>query len=198
MNICLYCGSAFGRSEVYADRAAALSAYLASQGVGIVYGGAHVGLMGVIADAALAAGGKVYGVIPRSLMDRELAHTGLTELHLVETMHQRKAKMAELADAFLALPGGAGTLEELFEVWTMTQLGYQDKAVGLFNVAGFWDGMLDFLRHVVREGFVSSAYVDSLILTEDPAEALEQIRAFQRPPVKWSPSPPRSDHEDGK
>jgi hypothetical protein len=148
---------------------------LAEKGVGVVYGGGHVGLMGVVADAALAAGGQVFGVIPRSMVESELAHLQLTQLDIVETMHQRKARMAELSDAFLALPGGYGTLEELFEVVTWAQLKLHQKPLGLLNMAGYFDGLLQWLDHAIREGFIAEKYRSLLQHGDEPGELLERL-----------------------
>ncbi len=165
----------------------ALGTLLARKGIGLVYGGARVGLMGAVADAALAAGGEVIGVIPRALEAREVAHQGLTQLHVVATMHARKAMMAELSDAFVALPGGAGTLEEIFEVWTWAQLGDHRKPCGLLNVAGFFDGLTGFLDHAAGEGFMQGAHRGMLLAAPTPEAMLAAIRTYQ-PPVavsKW-------------
>jgi uncharacterized protein (TIGR00730 family) len=156
--LCVFCGSKVGHNPVYAESARRLGAALAGRGVGLVYGAGHVGLMGVLADAALAAGGEVIGVIPRGLVDRELAHRQLTTLHVVNTMHQRKALMADLSDAFVALPGGYGTLDELFEILTWAQLGLHAKPVGMWNVGGFFDPLLEWVEQAVREGFISPQY----------------------------------------
>ncbi len=156
--ICVFCGSAAGTRPEYAEAAAELGTALATRGLGLVYGGASVGLMGVVADAALAAGGEVVGVIPQALVDREVAHPGLTELHVVGTMHERKARMAELSGAFVVLPGGMGTLEELFEVVTWSQLGLHAKPIVLLDVAGYWAGLAAFLDHAGAEGFVRAGH----------------------------------------
>lgn len=174
-SICVYCGSRDGARGVYRDGAAALGDAIARAGVRLVYGGARVGLMGVIADAALAAGGEVYGVIPRSMTDRELAHTGLTELNVVETMHQRKLAMIEAADAFIAMPGGFGTLEELFEVLTWHQLGWHDKPCGLLDIDGFYQPLADCLGHMQTEGFVSAAQVGRIQRAADAGTLLERM-----------------------
>jgi uncharacterized protein (TIGR00730 family) len=154
MRVCVFCGSAFGSRPVYAEVARSFGRGLAARGIGVVYGGASVGLMGELADAALAAGGEVIGVIPRSLVAREIAHAGLTELHVVETMHERKALMAELSDAIVALPGGAGTLDELFETLTWRQLGLHAKPIVLLDVDGFFEPLVALADHLVAEGFV--------------------------------------------
>lgn len=159
---------------------------IAERGLDLVYGGAAVGLMGALADAALAAGGAVIGVIPAALVEREIAHPGLTELHQVRSMHERKAVMADRSDAFLALPGGAGTLEEIFEAWTWAQLGHHTKPVGLLNVEGFFDALIAFLDHQCRERFIRSEHRDMLIVECDPEKLLNRFATY-RPPVveKW-------------
>lgn len=179
MRIAIYCGSSRGLDPIYAATAAEMAAYLAKQGIGIVYGGGNVGIMGVIADAALAAGGEVIGVIPESLLAKELGHGGVTELHVTRTMHERKQKMLDLSDAFIALPGGFGTLDELFETLTWLQLGFHGKPVGLLNVAGFFDHLLTFLDHMSTTGFLKPEHRSSLITETDPEALLQAIRAFQ-------------------
>ncbi len=170
-SVCVYCGSRLGAQAAYADAARALGTAIARRGWRLVYGGGNVGLMGIVADAVLAAGGSVCGVIPESLMRREVGHRGLQELHVVDTMHARKQRMAEASDAFVALPGGIGTFEELFEVWTWRHLGYHDKPVALLDVAGYWQPLLTFLQRTQAEGFVSAEQADMLIV-EDGIEAL--------------------------
>jgi uncharacterized protein (TIGR00730 family) len=160
--LCVFCGSSTGEKEVYATAARRLGQALAARGLGLVFGGGHIGLMGVLADAVLAAGGQVIGVIPRSMVARELAHGGLTELHVVETMHQRKALMADLSDAFAALPGGFGTADELFEILTWSQLGLHDKPIGLLNIDGFFDPLLAWLERCTAEGFLRESHSDLL------------------------------------
>ncbi len=176
-HVCVFCGSHSGGPAVYAEAARHLGAMLAGRGLGLVYGAGHVGLMGVLADAVLAAGGRVVGVIPKELVDRELAHTGLSELLIVETMHQRKALMAERSDAFLALPGGYGTLDETFEILTWAQLGLHAKPVGLLNVAGFFDGLLAWLDHASREGFLKRKHRELLAVDDDAGQLLDRLRA---------------------
>src|SRR3954464_8084735 len=156
--VCVYCGSSPGSDPAYREAAVALVHALAERGIGVVYGGAHVGLMGVVADEALAGRAQAIGRIPQALVDREIAHTGLDDLRVVGSMHERKAQMAELADAFVALPGGLGTLEELFEVATWSQLGLHDKACGVLNVRGYYDGLAAFLDHAVGEGFLRAQH----------------------------------------
>jgi len=185
MRLAVFTGSSFGRSEGYAHAAAAVGTRLAEQGVGVVYGGGHVGLMGVVADAALAAGGEVIGVIPHSLADRELAHLGLTRLEVVEGMHERKAMMAELSDGFVALPGGAGTLEEFFEVWTWLQLGLHTKPVCLYDVDGFWTPLWTMIDRMVEEDFLSAGLRDALVRADEPTELLDRVRTWTVPAMKW-------------
>ncbi|MFE1602984.1 TIGR00730 family Rossman fold protein [Methylobacterium sp. ID0610] len=186
MRLCVFCGSSDGAAPLYREGAQALGRHLARSGVGLVYGGGKVGLMGAVADAALEAGGEVIGVMPRPLVEKEIGHAGLTTLHVVGSMHERKAMMADLADGFVALPGGLGTFEELFEVWTWAQLGYHPKPVSLLNVGGFYDGLLAFLDHVVGQGFVREPHRAMLICAQDPAELLTRIRAYEPPRVvKW-------------
>jgi hypothetical protein len=152
--ICIYCGSSSGNDPIYTEAAKHVGTYLAEQGIGVVYGGGRIGLMGTVADSALAAGGEVYGVIPHKLQELEVAHGKLTELFVVDSMHARRMVMAQLSDAFIALPGGFGTLDELFEVTTWTQLGYHLKPVGIVNVAGYFDGLLRYLDHAKASGFI--------------------------------------------
>jgi uncharacterized protein (TIGR00730 family) len=173
--LAVYCGSSMGADPAFADTARELAAEMARRGLGLVYGGGHRGLMGVVADAMLAAGGKAYGVIPQALVDLEVAHTGLTELHTVDNMHERKAKMTELCDAFVALPGGIGTFDELFEAWTWNALGYHAKPFALLNVSGFWDGLIRFLDHATMSGFMSQARRDQLIVADSIGEALDRL-----------------------
>jgi uncharacterized protein (TIGR00730 family) len=175
--IAVFCGSRAGASPAYAEAAAALGAALARRGYELVYGGAHVGLMGVVADAALAHGGRVTGVIPASMVDRELAHRGITDLRIVGSMHERKALMASLADAFLVLPGGMGTLYELCEILTWAQLGLHAKPVALLNTNGYFDAFLSFLTHSVAEGFLHPIDRDMLLVESDPARLLERLLA---------------------
>ena len=159
-SICVYCGSKPGTDPLFAQAAVDVGQWIAAHGGQLVYGGGSGGLMGIVADATLAAGGRVVGIIPKALVEKEWAHHGCTELHVVENMHERKRMMAERADAFLALPGGIGTLEELFEVWTWRQLGYHDKPIGLLNTAGYYDGLLAFLQHAVASQFLGDWQMD--------------------------------------
>lgn len=184
--ICVFCGSTPGNRPSYADAARALGAAIVDGGHSLVYGGGNVGLMGAVADAVLAAGGEVVGVIPHTLMTREIGHTGVTRLHVVDSMHQRKALMADLSDAFVALPGGVGTFEELFEAITWTQLGLHRKACGLLNVDGFYDGLLAFLDHTWAEGFIKPETRAILSSGTDPAELIARLLATRMPPVpQW-------------
>jgi uncharacterized protein (TIGR00730 family) len=176
-SVAVYCGSRFGHSPAFADAARTLGELIGKSGATLVYGGGRVGLMGAVADAVMACGGQVIGVIPQALMDREVGHAGLTELHVVQTMHERKQLMAERADAFISLPGGIGTLEELYEVWSWQQLGYHDKPVALLNVDGYYDALLQFHRVMHRRGFVSDAQFNALLVETDPARLLDLVRA---------------------
>lgn len=174
-SVCVYCGSRLGSVPAFEAAARETGTLIGRLGWQLVYGGGHAGLMGVVADAALAAGASVVGVIPESLMQRELGHLGLSELHVVHSMHERKRLMAERSDAFLALPGGIGTLEELFEVWTWRQLGYHDKPVGLLNVEHYYDRLLDFMAHSVAGGLVTAAQMALVEVRRDPADLLERL-----------------------
>jgi uncharacterized protein (TIGR00730 family) len=178
LSICVYCGSRPGDASLYADAAHAVGSEIGRRGWQLVYGGGRAGLMGVVADAALASGARVVGVIPQSLMSRELGHNGLTELHVVQTMHERKMMMAERSDAFLALPGGIGTFEELFEVWSWRQLGYHDKPLGLLNVAGYFDTLLAFLLQSVAHGFMTQAQLDLLETSTEPLAMVQRLGAL--------------------
>jgi len=173
--VCVFCGSSRGGREEYSAAARTFGAALARRGLGVVTGAGHIGLMGVLADAALEAGGEVIGVIPRALVDRELAHRGLTALHVVETMHQRKALMADLSDGFAALPGGFGTADELFEILTWAQLGIHARPVGLLNVAGFFDPLLAWLDRAVEERFLREQHRRLLLVEADPERLLERL-----------------------
>ncbi|MDQ3855471.1 MAG: TIGR00730 family Rossman fold protein [Chloroflexota bacterium] len=175
--ICVFCGSASGRAPTYAAAARELGELLAKRGIGLVYGGGNVGLMGELADAVLDAGGRAIGVIPQQLVDREIAHGGLTELHVVENLHQRKALMAELADAFLTLPGGVGTMEELFEVWSWGRLGLHSKPCGLLNVDGYFDSLRTLTDQMVTEGFLEPEYRKMLLIEEQPSVLLDRLTA---------------------
>lgn len=186
MRLCVFCGSSPGANPAFADAARVLATELALRQIGIVYGGGNVGLMGVVADAALAAGGEVIGVIPQGLVARELAHQGVTALHVVESMHQRKALMAELADGFIALPGGFGTLEEFCEVVTWTQLGVHAKPCGLLNVAGYYDGLLAFLAHALKEEFLRPTHFEIVVSGSDPGALIDRVLEWRPPAVaRW-------------
>jgi uncharacterized protein (TIGR00730 family) len=192
--LCVFCGSSPGARPEYGDAARALGQVLASRGVRLVYGGGHVGLMGILADAVLAEGGDVIGVITDGLQAREVGHTALPDLRVVPTMHERKALMASLSDAFVALPGGAGTLDEFFEAWTWTQLGIHRKPVGVLNVAGYFDPLLAFLTHAVDERFIRAEHWDAVVIDEDAARLIDRLSAAT--PVrsdKWldRSNPPR-------
>lgn len=178
-SICVFCGASPGATPIYQEAAEALGRHLAENDIQLVYGGGAVGLMGMVANAALAAGGEVIGIIPQSLKDAEVGHSGLTRLEVVDGMHARKARMAELSDAFIALPGGLGTLEELFEVWTWGQLGYHAKPLGLLEVNGFFDPLLTFLDHLVQERFVRQPHRDMLQRAASPAELVSALAAWK-------------------
>jgi uncharacterized protein (TIGR00730 family) len=185
-SVCVFCGSSPGGDPAYMDAARTVGAELARRGLTLVYGGAKVGLMGAVADAALAAGGEVVGVLPVALEKKELAHFGLTRLEVVGSMHERKARMAELSDGFVALPGGAGTLEEIFEIWTWGQLGFHGKPAGFLNVAGYFDKLAGFLDHTVAESFVKPVHRDMLIFHDDPTALLAALAAYKAPATdKW-------------
>ena len=173
--LAVYCGSKPGADPIYAEAARELGTIMARRGIELVYGGGKLGLMGVVADAVLAEGGTVIGVIPQALIDVEVAHTGCTELHPVDTMHERKAKFTQLSDAFVCLPGGIGTLDELFEAWTWNALGYHNKPFCLLNVGAFWDGLDGFMDTVMRQGFLSEDRRAQLLLAHSPEEALEKL-----------------------
>lgn len=186
MNICVFCGSSFGKDETYRQAAALTGKLLAQRGIELIYGGGHVGLMGVIADAALSAGGRVTGVIPRALSEREIAHGGLTTLVVVESMHERKAEMAKRADGFIALPGGAGTLEEAFEQWTWAQLGVHEKPCGFLNIKGYFDPLRSLIQKMVTEGFLRPDYADMLVFSDNPGDILSAFESYAPPSRKWS------------
>lgn len=185
MTIAVFCGSSSGNNILYAETAKSLGKFLALNNIDLVYGGGGVGLMGILADSALEHGGHVYGVIPEKLQEKELAHTGLTELKIVKDMHERKALMAELSDAFVTLPGGAGTLEEIFEIWTWAQLGYHQKPCAFFNVNGFYDKLIDTLETMSNEGFLNKQYIDMLIQTDNNEDLLTLIKNYHVPTPKW-------------
>jgi uncharacterized protein (TIGR00730 family) len=173
--LAVYCGSAAGSAPLFTEAAQATAEAMVRHGVDLVYGGGRLGLMGVMADSVLALGGRVYGVIPGALVDLEVAHSGVTELYTVETMHERKARMTDLADAFLALPGGIGTLDELFEAWSWNVLGYHKKPLCLLNIDDFWDGLITFIDHATESGFLSAQRRKQLLVARTPEEALELL-----------------------
>jgi uncharacterized protein (TIGR00730 family) len=184
--VCVFCGSNTGSDPVYVDAARGLGRLLAREGVGLVYGGGSVGLMGELADAVLHAGGEAIGVIPHALWAREVGHRGLTDLRIVETMHERKAMMADLSDAFIALPGGLGTLEEIFEIWTWAQLGLHAKPLGFLDVNGFYAPLMQFLDRAVRERFLRDPHRSIALVDADAARLLQRFDQWQAPRVeKW-------------
>ena len=183
--LCVFCGSKSGDRPVYADVTRGLGLALVQRGLSLVYGAGHIGLMGVLADAVLEAGGEVIGVIPQALVDKELAHSGLSAMHVVASMHERKALMADLSDAFLALPGAYGTADELFEILTWAQLGLHAKPIGLLDVDGFFDPLLAWLDHTVREGFLRERHRKLLLKSEDPQQLLDMIAQY--PPTAIEP-----------
>lgn len=182
--LCVFCGSQVGTNGLYQLAAAELGRLLVQRGYGLVYGGGHVGLMGVIADAVLHNGGEVIGVIPESMVVRELAHTGITRTHVVPSMHARKARMAELADAFIAMPGGYGTLDELFEIITWAQLGIHQKPIGLLNVAGYFDGLMACVEHAIAEGFITPEYRQLAVMADQPTALLDALAQYIPLPVR--------------
>lgn len=191
MRVCVFCGSSSGARDGYRQATVSLGELLAAEGIGVVYGGGSVGLMGVLADAVLARGGEVEGVMPTGLFEREIAHEGLTKMHVVATMHDRKARMYELSDAFVALPGGLGTLDELLEIATWAQLGLHEKPIGLLDVDGFFSGLLGFLDHAVEQRFLRPVHRDRLLCGSEPAALLADLRSFEAPPParKWIDGP---------
>ncbi len=182
--VAVYCASNDGARPEYLEQAKALGTMLAQRGLHLVYGGGRVGLMGALADAALAAGGEVIGVMPHGLVQREVAHHGLTALRVVDSMHERKAMIAELADAFITLPGGVGTLEEFFETWTWAQLGVHQKPIGLLDVAGYWAPLLALLEHVDAEGFLRGTPREWLVVSDDASSMLTRLQSFKPPTVR--------------
>ena len=188
--VAVFCGSLPGHDPVFREAATSLGGLLAERGITLVYGGGRVGLMGAVADGALQAGGRVIGVIPRALVDRELAHRGLSDIRVTGSMHERKATMAELSDAFVALPGGAGTLDELFEAWTWTMLGIHTKPCALLDVAGFYAGMRAHVEQMVVSGFVDRVQLEGLLIDDDPSRLLDRLASWQAPAPKWADGPP--------
>ena len=185
-SICVFCGSSLGNDVVYEQITQATGQIIAEQGLTLVYGGGRSGLMGVVANSALEAGGKVIGVIPEALVDRELAHAELSELYVVKDMHERKTKMAELADGFIALPGGAGTLEEIFEQWTWNQLGIHQKPCAFLNINGFYDDLIKMLQASVEHGFSQARFVDNLIVSDNIHDILAAFQKYQPAVPKWT------------
>jgi len=185
-SVCVFCGSSSGNDRRYEEAARDTGCALARAGVRLVYGGGRVGLMGVTADAVLSAGGQVTGVIPRALFEREIAHSGVADMRVVESMHERKELMATLSDGFIALPGGAGTLEEIFEQWTWSQLGIHAKPCGFLNVNGYFSPLLEMIGRMVEEGFLARSFASMLAIETDPDKLLHRFRAYQPPTNKWS------------
>ena len=181
--ICIFCGSSPGARPGYVQEAEALGRAIVENNFGLVYGGASVGIMGAVADAVLKSGGEVIGVIPKALTEKEISHTGLTEMRVAESMHERKALMADLSDGFIAMPGGLGTIEELFEILTWAQLGIHQKPCGLLNVEHYFDQLLAFLDRTVTEKFVQSAHRSMLLVDEDPVDLLQKFKDYQPPVV---------------
>ena len=186
MRYAIYCGSSKGQGTVFTEGSISLAELIGHRQQSIVYGGASVGLMGVMADTVLKTGQSVIGVMPKALVNKELQHSGLTQLHQVDTMQQRKAKMAELADAYIAMPGGVGTLEEIFEVWTAGQLGFHHKACAFYNIDGYYDELIKFIQNMVAKGFMQQTFLDKLIVESDPQKLLDAISDYQPPKDKWS------------
>lgn len=191
-SIAIFCGSSLGTDEIFAQTAEQTGRLIAERGQTLVYGGGRSGLMGIVVDSALKAGGKVIGVIPQGLVDRELAHPDLTELHIVTSMHERKTLMADLSDGFIALPGGAGTIEEIFEQWTWAQLGIHLKPCAFLNVEGFYDGLLQFIQLTTDKEFTRSRFTNALINSASIDDILEQFENFTPPEPKWGVK----DHDD--
>ncbi len=185
MRLCVFCGSAAGHLSLYVDAARQMGRTLAQQGIELIYGGGRVGLMGALADGALAAGGRVIGIMPRALVEKEIQHSGLTTLYTVETMAERKAKMADLADGFIALPGGAGTLEEVFEQWTWAQLGLHKKPCGFLNTNGYFDLLRRMIEHSVAEGFTKPDHGGMLSFDDEPLRLIQALLVYSPPAPKW-------------
>jgi uncharacterized protein (TIGR00730 family) len=184
--ICVYCGSSSGKNPAYSDAARSLARAMVERGIGLVYGGAAVGVMGTVANAVLDAGGEAIGIIPKSLAVKEVAHQNLSELHVVSSMHERKAMMADFADGFIALPGGWGTLEEIFEILTWAQLGFHEKPCGLLNIEGYYDGLISFLENSFEQEFVNPLCRPMLMKAGDPSALLDQFAVYKAPRVrKW-------------
>ena len=188
--VTVFTGSRHGNADTYREAVEAFARVVTDRGLGIVFGGGNVGMMGVLADTALAAGGEVFGVTPESMMASEIPHPNLTQLDVVPDMHARKQLMANLGDAFVALPGGIGTLEEFFEIWTWQQLGLHTKPVALFNIAGFWDPLLRMIDHMAAQGFVRRQFTDALIVESDPEALIDALASWQ-PPSHTRPTTPQ-------
>jgi len=189
MKICVFCGSSFGKDKIYTDAAIHLGETLVRHEIDLVYGGAKVGLMGILADVVLDNGGKVIGVLPKNFDEIELAHPSLTELHVVDSMHERKALYEELSDGFIAMPGGPGTLEEIAEVWTWGQIGFHKKPCGFYNVSGYFDQLLEFINHMVNSGFMKPEYREMLQIENDPDKLIERMNNYSPPKMKWEEKP---------
>ncbi|MBX4180963.1 TIGR00730 family Rossman fold protein [Sodalis sp. CWE] len=185
VNIGIFCGSSSGRNLIYRETAIRVGQTLAEKGIGIIYGGGKVGLMGAVADAALKRGGRVIGVIPSSLFEHEIAHAGLTYLHVVTNMHERKMKIAAMSDAFITMPGGSGTLEEICEQWTWAQLGLHKKPCAFLNINGFYHPLKNMIHHMVKEGFLRKIYEDMLLFSEDLEEITQYFFNYEVPATKW-------------
>ncbi|MEO8114068.1 MAG: TIGR00730 family Rossman fold protein [Phenylobacterium sp.] len=185
-SICVYCGSSLGSDPAFLEEAITAGKLIAQEGLTLVYGGGRVGLMGAVADACLEAGGKVIGVMPADLVSQEIGHTGLTELRVVNSMHERKWAMAELSDGFLCLPGGPGTFEEIFEQWTWALLGFHAKPCGFVNISGYYDLMRATIEQMATAGFIAPQYTEMLVYARDTAEAIARFRAYVPPPPKWN------------
>ena len=186
MRIAVFCGSASGNNPEFISATKKLGKYFAENGIDVVYGGGKVGLMGIIADAVLENGGKVYGVIPEHLKEKEVAHQGLTDLKVVSDMHERKASMGEMADAFVALPGGAGTLEVIFEAWTWAQLGHHEKPCAFYNIQGFYNQLIGMIDKMCSSGFLKPQYAEMLIYADAPEDLLSSISSYKAPEQKWT------------
>jgi len=186
MKIAVFCGSGSGSDAIFAEAAVGMADAMVSRGHELVYGGGKTGLMGTIADAVLECGGNVYGVMPKALRDKEIQHAGVTQLYIVNDMHERKAKMADLADAFIAMPGGIGTLEEIFEAWTWGQLGYHTKPCGFLNVDGYYDRLLDFIQHIADKQFMAQEYATMVQVDAAPDRLLDLLETYIPPKQKWS------------
>jgi uncharacterized protein (TIGR00730 family) len=188
INLCIFCGTSAGASPIYAEAAAEVGRTMARRGIGLVYGGGNIGLMGIVANAVMAAGGSATGVITQALFEREIAHLGLTSLEILGSMHERKLRMAELADGFVALPGGIGTLEEIFEQWTWAQLGIHAKPCGFLNVAGYFDPLLAMVERMTAETFVAEAHVRMMLIDDRIERLIDRFAEYSPPPLKWTPS----------